>query len=499
MVHILEAFGNVTEFSSILAIILGTLWGIIVGAMPGMGSSLAITICLSFTYTMPPVAAIGLLLGVYCGSVYGGSISAILINTPGTPQSAATTLDGFPMANKGKAAEALGWGTVSSTVGGLFSCVVLIIIGPQLAKVAMKFGPIEMFALICMALTCIVAVSEGSMLKGFLSGIIGLTLATVGIDPINGESRFDLGLLDLTSGINLIAAIVGLFALSEVFSRAKASSVQKKQTIVYSGIKMPPLSAWKGRIGGLMRSCAIGSGVGILPGVGATVAAFISYATAKKSSPHKENFGKGEPDGIIASEAANNAVTGGALVPSLALGLPGDGIMAIMLATLIIHGITPGPRLLVDNPVEVYAVFMALILANIAMFLFSFPVSRLFAYMLRLPEPLLMGMVIILCFLGTYGVRNSIFDLYVTIVMGVLGFILRYYKVPLPPLAIGFVLGPQLELFLSQGILLTRGDFSRFLTDSPIAVGLFIITIGILLYPIVKHFIKLSNKETNNG
>lgn len=481
---ILAAFEQTFQFWVLFCIFVGTLFGIVVGALPGLGSVVAITIILPFTYALGPLAAIALLLGTYCGSVYGGSISAILINTPGTPNSAATCFDGFPMAQQGKADLALGWSTVSSVFGGLFSGVILIIMGPQLARWALHFGPVETFALILMALTCISAVSRGSTLSGLMAGMVGLWVATIGADPLSGDMRFDFGSFQLTGGIGLIPVCVGVFALSEVFSRAAEYKDAAAPTVVYPGMKFPALSEWRKRWWILIKSCLIGTGVGILPGTGASTAAFISYAEAKRSSPRRDQMGYGEPDGIIASESANNAVTGGALIPSLALGLPGDAVTAVMLATLVLHGITPGVRLMADNPVAVYSSFMSLMVSNVAMGLLALFVAKAFAYILKMPEVLMMGFVVILCLLGAYGVRSSHFDIMLTLVFGLVGYGLRVYKVPLAPVVIGVVLGPQLELSLRQGLIVTEGSFSKFFVGHPIAVVLLIVTGCILLLPL---------------
>ncbi|MFT7057579.1 MAG: putative tricarboxylic transport membrane protein, partial [Pseudorhodobacter sp.] len=314
MIEVLpQALALIFTFEGMLVLTLGTMMGIVLGALPGIGSTVAVAMILPFTLTMSQAPAILLLLAIYAGSVYGGSISAILINTPGTPQSAATCLDGYPMAQRGEAGKALGWATVASVIGGLVSAIVLIFAAPQLAAFALNFGPIEIFALILLGLTCIVSVSEGSLIKGLIAGFIGLFLSTVGGDPITGEARFTFGYFQLIAGFNLLAVVIGVFALSEVLTRAAEVADEDKHLVKFSGIVLPKLAEWKGRVGGLVKSVVIGNVIGILPGTGAATAAFISYAEARRSAPTRANFGKGEPDGIIASEAANNAVTGGAL------------------------------------------------------------------------------------------------------------------------------------------------------------------------------------------
>lgn len=484
--HLVTALGLIADPQVILVLFVGTAFGIAAGVMPGLGSVIALTVCLPFTYSMHQVASIALLLSVYCGSVYGGSISAILINTPGTPQAAATTLDGHPMALQGKADIALGWATMASVFGGLFSCTVLMIGAPQLAAFALKFGPIETFALIILALTCIASVSRGSMAKGLWAGVLGLFVAVVGSDPLSGDIRFTFDVFAISAGFDVIPVVVGLFAMSEVFVRV-ANRMQAEARIVrYEGMRLPGLGQMAARIGVLFKSSVIGSAVGVLPGTGAATAAFIAYAEAKRSSRNRDKFGTGEPDGIIAPESANNAVTGSALVPTLALGIPGDAVTAVMLATLVINGITPGVRLMADNPAIVYACFVALLLANVAMLIVAVGAARVFAWMLRMSEPYLMMGITLFSLLGSYGVRGNVFDLYVMLGAGAIGFLLRLVRVPLAPVVIGLVLGPQLEINLRQGLILTGGSFGEFFL-SPIAACLFIATAVFLALPLLRR------------
>lgn len=463
-----------------LAVLAGTAFGMVVGALPGLGSVLAITIVLPFTFTMDEVTSISLVLAVYVSSVYGGSLSAILINTPGTPQSAATTLDGFPLTRAGKADLAIGWATTASLIGGLFSVVVLVIAAPQLAKVALRFGPIETFALICMALTCIAGVSRGSMLKGLLAGILGLFLATVGTDVMTGAVRFDFGIFQLSGGLGLIPVLVGLFALAEVFSRVAERHTAPPKVEAQVGFKVPPLREWLLRWKTLLKSCVIGTFIGILPGTGASTASFVSYGEAKRAGRYRDKLGTGEPEGLVASETSNNAVTGGALVPTLALGIPGDPVTAVVMSALIIQGIQPGVRLFVDNADVISATFLVLIVCNVAMFVMGALSAPVITRILRMPEPVLLVMVLILSIVGSYGVGGRMFDVLVTLIAGVAGFFLRLCNVPTAPIVIGLVLGPIFEESLRQGLILTNNSFAAFFTGHPIALGLFVIT-GIIV------------------
>ncbi|GAA5131535.1 tripartite tricarboxylate transporter permease [Alloalcanivorax gelatiniphagus] len=485
---LLSALSMLAAPDALLAVVAGTLVGIIIGALPGLGSLLAITMALPLTFVLGQGASVALLLGIYCGSVYGGSLSAILINTPGTPQSAATVLDGYPMARRGEAGLALGWATTASAFGGILATVILAVASPLLARIGLKFGPVEYFALGVFALTCIVTVSRDNLAKGLMAGLIGLFVAVVGQDPVTGYLRYDFEVFDLSAGIGLVPFLVGLFALSEVFWRA-AERVNGSVPVIRSAFRCPSLAELRRRFSMLLKSSLIGTWIGTLPGVGASSASMISYAEAKRSSPNRDKFGTGEPDGLIASEAANNAVTSGAMVPTLSLGVPGDPITAVMLGALVLQGVTPGPRLFLDNQELVLFIFLMLFVANICMFFGGWLMSPLFSRILRLPEPLLMAAVVVLVAAGTYSINGNPFDLLVVLLAGIGGFLLRYNGFPLAPMVIGFVLSPMIEQSLRQGLLMNRGSFLGFFA-SPIASGLFLITALFLLWPLLSRLRK---------
>lgn len=482
---VLAGFAQATTTYALAMALVGTVVGVLVGVLPGLGSVVGITMVLPFTFTMPQAPSLALMLGVYCGSVYGGSISAIVINTPGTPQAAATTFDGFPMAQQGRADLAIGWATCASLIGGLFSVGVLIVAAPQIAAFSLNFTPIEYFALGVFALTCIANVSRGAMLKGLLSGLAGIFIACIGVDPLTGDARFTFDKFELSSGIELIPAIVGLFALAEMFARAAEPMEAKMREIAKVGFKVPPLAEWRPRVGVLLKSCGIGSFIGALPGTGAATAAFIAYSEAKRTSPRRDKFGTGEPDGIIAPESANNAVTGSALVPTLSLGVPGDPVTAVMLGALILQGVAPGPQLFVKHLDLIYMIFFLLIFANVAMFATGALGAQLFTRVLKIPEPLLVSMVIVISLVGAYGVRGNGLDLWVALGAGVLGALMRFTGYPVAPMVIGMVLSDMIESSLRQGLIVTRGSFMAFF-ERPIALALFLITAGILLWPLVR-------------
>ena len=482
----------------LLALCIGAMFGTVVGALPGLGTAVAITICIPFTLQMGNASAIALLLGVYATSIYGGSISAVLLNTPGTPQSACTGFEGYAMAKAGKAEKALGWVTISSVLGGLFSCVALVIAAPQLADLSVKYGgPLEICGLICLGLACITSLSEDNQIKGLLMGVAGLFLATIGVDPLSGEMRFTFGSPQLVSGIDLMPIVVGVFPLAELFYRAYEVHANVEPTAIdCKRISFPTWQEWKGRGLILLRSSLIGVGLGILPGTGATAATFVSYSSAKRLSKNGENFGKGEPDGLVAAESSNNAVAGGAMVPTLALGIPGDPVTAIMLATLTIHGVTPGVRLMTENSEMVYATFAVLMLSNLLMYPSCIITTRMFSFLLRIPEQLLMGFIAVLCILGSYGSRGNLFDVFVTVFMGIAAYFMRRMEFPLPPLVIGLVLGQQFEMSIGQ-MMLFKGDDSwlAFVSASPIAMALLGMAFLLLVVPQVQNYRALRAKR----
>ncbi|SNT73639.1 tripartite tricarboxylate transporter permease [Paracoccus seriniphilus] len=478
------AFGMQADLTTLAIMFLATFLGMIVGALPGLGTVTALAIVLPFTFVLGPTQAIGMLTAIYVSSVYGGSIPAILINVPGTPQSAATVLDGYPMAQSGKAAEALGWVTVSSAIGGVFSMVVLMFLAPQLAQVAVKFGSIETFALIVFSLTTIAWVSAGNPLKGLLAGLIGIVLSTVGIDALSGAERFTFGNFELSAGLHVVPILIGLFALSEVFAAAAQPVAGVTGKVISAGFKVAPWREWKAVRKTMLRSSLIGTFLGILPGVGATAASLIGYAQARSSARTPETFGKGNPEGIVASEAANNAVTGGALVPTLALGIPGDAATAVMLGALVVHGITPGVNLFQGSPDLVNFVFVALLVANVMMLIVGALAAQMFSRVLKLPHALIMGGVLALALAGSYVTRFSMIDLWVTLLAGVLGLLLRFAHVPLAPIVIGFILGQPFEESLRKGLIITDMQPLRFLA-SPIVDLFFAITLAVIVWPLI--------------
>jgi putative tricarboxylic transport membrane protein len=467
-------FAQILSAKALFLIAMGVAVGIVFGAIPGLTATMAVALCLPLTFGMRAVEGMALLVGLYIGGVSGGLISAILINIPGTPSSIATTFDGAPMARKGLAGKALGAGLFFSFLGGWFSFFILFFISPPLARIALRFGPFEYFAIAVFSLTLIATLSTGSMVKGLMSGLVGVILSCVGSAPIDAYPRFTFGYYELDGGFNLLPALVGLFAISEILKAAE-SPVEVRagdiQSFSFRGFGFS-LREFVGQIWNFIRSSLIGTGIGILPGIGGGTSNILAWIVAKKSSRHPEKFGTGILDGIVASESANNASIGGALVPLLTMGIPGDTVTAMLLGGLMIHGLSPGPLLFTTSGPIVYGIFAALIVANFLMLGMEFFGMRLFVRLLRIPKMYMLPVIIALCVVGSYGLNNRVFDAWSLFFFGLVGFGLERFGFPLPPVILGFILGPIAETNLRRGLMLTQGDFLPFLTK-PVA-GLFL-------------------------
>ncbi|MBW1962155.1 MAG: tripartite tricarboxylate transporter permease [Deltaproteobacteria bacterium] len=422
--------------------------GIIIGAIPGLTVTMALALVIPFTFTMDPIPSIAMLLGIYKGGVYGGSISAILINTPGTPAASATVLDGYPMARKGQGMKGLKIALYSSVIADTSSDVVLILVAPLLAAVALEFGPPEIFTLVLFSLTIIAYVSGKSVLKGLIAASMGLLSATIGIDPIDGIARFSFGYVDMLNGIAFVPMLIGLFAISEVLEQvsstvrayldqmvAKYSDRPEDNQLTWSELKYCMRTIFRGFV--------IGTILGAIPGIGAAPASFLNYGMAKRASKNPETFGNGNIEGVAAAESGNNAVCGATLIPLLCLGIPGDIMTAVLMGAFMIQGITPGPLMFKDHANVVYALFVGLMVCNIANFVFGKIAIHSSRHVIRIPGKILYPIIILLCFIGSYAVNNSLFDVQVMFFFGVMGYFMRKYKFPLAPLLIAFILGPN--------------------------------------------------------
>lgn len=477
---LIQGFAAVLSPQIFLLMVAGVAVGIVFGAVPGLTAVMAIALCLPMTYGLGPAAGISLLIALFVGATSGGLISAILLKIPGTPSSIATTFDGGPMMEKGEGAKALGVGIVFSFLGTIASIAALAFIAPSLASVALSFGPHEYFAIAVFSLTLIATLSSGSMAKGIFAGVLGFAVSTVGIAPVDAITRFTFGQVELNAGFSILTVLVGMFAVAEIIKVAETSR---------SAIHAPPAAMVKikgfgfsmaeflGQIPNAIRSALIGIGIGILPGIGAGTSNIIAYIAAKKRSKTPEQFGKGTIEGVVASETANNAGIGGAMIPLLTLGIPGDAVTAIMLGGLMIHGIQPGPMLFLTQAPLVYTIFAALIVSACLMLVLEFWGLRIFIRLLAIPKHILLPVILVLCAVGAFGLASRVFDIWTILAFGVLGFAFVKAGIPTAPFIIGFILGPMAETSFRRGLQLSRGDFTGFLTN-PIS-GTFLALAGI--------------------
>lgn len=457
-------------------LIFGVLGGIILGALPGLTATMGVAILLPFTFGMEATPALVMLIGVYIGGIYGGSIAAILLNTPGTPASAATVLEGYPMAAKGQAARALSIAAVASFIGGLLSTIVLIAVAPKLATFALRFNAPEYFALALFGLTIIASVSAKNILKGLLAGTIGLLVCTVGLDPISSVPRFTFGLMDLYSGISVIPVLIGLFALSEALNQLENIFLEKIVAPPKFDRKLLSKADLKEMLPTAVKSGLLGTTIGSIPGAGADIAAFVCYNEAKRSAKNPEEFGKGSVRGLAAAEAGNNGVTGGSLVPLLTLGVPGDAVSAVLLGALIVQGLTPGPLLFSQNPEVVYGVFSSMLVANLLMLAIGLMGIRFFCRIIEVPKIIMIPMIIFLSIIGAYAINNSMFDVGIAIAFGLTGFVFNKLEIPLSPILLAIILGPMMEINLRKSLLMYEGNWS-FLYERPIALTFILLAI----------------------
>ena len=486
---VLQGMALVLDPFSILLIGVGVLIGVLVGALPGLSSPMGVALLLPFTISLEPVPAIAMMAALYCAGTFGGSITAILINAPGAPPSAATALDGYPMAQRGEAGRALGLAAVSSICGGIISLIIFLLATPLLAKIALSFRSMEYFALTVFALSMLASISGRSSLRNLMSGAFGVLLGTVGIHLTTGVERFTFGVPELTEGIDFVPILIGLFALGELLNQSQTLEVAYER-ITNVVVKLPGREDFKRVWGTILRSSGIGTFIGILPAEGATVAAIMGYNEARRWSKNKHEFGHGAPEGIAGPEAANNAATGGAMVPTLALGIPGSATTALILAAFLMHGLRPGPHLMQQTPEFVYAIFTAMLLANIAFLGIGLAGAKVFARITLIPRNLLWPMVFCFSVIGAYAFSSSLFDVWVMMIAGLLGFIMRRHGFGPAPLVMGLILGRLVEESFSQSMIILDNNWLRFF-ESPIANLFFGLTFLSLFWPLLGKIMRL--------
>ena len=480
--------------SILLVMIIGSIGGIVIGAMPGLTSVMGVTLLLPFTYGMDATTGMAMLLSISFGAIYGGSITAILIGTPGTPASAATMIEGRQFAARGEGGRALGISTVSSWVGGTISAIMLILIAPQLAKLALKFGAPEYCTLCLFGLTIIASISGKSLHKGAIAGFLGLLISTIGIDPMTGFSRFAFGNINLYSGLQTVPLMIGLFAISQVFVNLKDGVEQNVITQKVTSI-LPSWSDLKQSLPVAIRSGFIGTFIGIIPAAGADIAAFVSYDVAKKFSKHPEAFGSGCIEGLAAPEAGNNGDTSGALVPMLTLGVPGDATAAVLVGALTLHGLQPGPTLFTKDIVVVNNIFASALIANLLFLIFGLLGIRVFIKIIQIKPYILTPIIFVLCIIGSFALRNNIFDVGAMLVISVIGYFFVYLEIPIAPIVLALILGPMFESNMRRSLLLSKGSFSIFFTR-PISLFFILLAVISLLWPILR---KKLEKETGTS
>ena len=476
----------------------GVAFGIVVGSIPGLTTTMLITLTLPLTFFMESVDAITLLIGMYVGGISGSQVAATLLRMPGTPASIMTTFDGYPMSQQGKSERALGLGITASFVGGMVSWAFLAILSPPLAKLALTFGPWEYFTMVLMALVMLASLSQGSLIKGLIAACLGMMVHLPGVDPSIGQMRLTFGFENLESGLSLMPVLIGAFAVSQIFK--DIINIDAKPPAVSVGRKGMFLNVADIKKHGVnfIRSSIVGTWIGILPGIGANIAAMLSYSAAKSSSKTPEKFGTGHEAGVVAAETANNASIGGALIPLITMGIPGSVVDAILIGALIIHNLEPGPLLFTTNPEIAYGIISAYLIGNIIMFgIMMFAVVHI-AKVLYVPRAYLMAAIIMFCVIGVFAVGNSFFDVWIMMIFGVVGFIMGQVKMPLGPFVIGFVLSPIAETQLRSGLMATEGSIMPLFTR-PFAATFFAISVVSLLWPLYSDWKKTKAKKASTA
>ena len=482
MLDILSGIQQALTPAALIACTVGTGLGIVFGALPGLTAAMGVALLIPLSFGMPPVEAFAMLLGMYSGAIYGGCISAILVGTPGTVAAAATVLEGPKLTAKGQSLKALDMATWASFLGGTFSGVALVTCAPLLAIAAMSFGAAEYFALAVFALTVVATFSSGNMVKGLASAFAGLFISTIGIDSVSGDFRNTFNIPDLFNGVSLVPTLVGLFAVSQVIISLEDIFKGHSTIVKYGKVSQKGLSfkeLWKEKIN-LLRSSILGTIIGIIPATGASAACFIAYGEAKRFSKTPEAFGTGTLEGIAATESSNNAVTGGALIPMMVLGIPGDVLTAILLGALMIQGLAPGPLLFTDHSTVVSGIFASFFVAQVIMLVMGLIAVRIAGKIVHVPTPILLPIVLVLCAIGGYATNNSSFDLWVMAAFGFLGYLMIKGGFPLPPMLLAIILGPLAESNFRRTLSISRNDLSVFIT-SPIAASILVISLLIII------------------
>jgi len=489
--NIVNGFVNLLSISNFIFIFIGMMIGIVFGALPGLTATMAVALFTPITFGMDPVVGILMLLSMYCGATYGGSITAILIKTPGTPASAATALDGYALTQQGHGGKALEMALFASTIGGIFSALMLLFIAPLMARIATSFGPPEFFALALFGLTIISSISGDHVVKGLIMGTIGMLISCIGLDRITGVPRLTFNHRYLVGGLQLIPVLIGLFAISELVRKVEKRDFAVSDVAEFSKESLTPKEMLESFVT-IIKSSIIGTIIGAIPGTGAAIASFLSYGEAKRVSKRPEEFGKGSLDGIAASEAGNNGVTGATLIPLLTLGIPGDAVTAILLGSLMIQGMIPGPSLFAQHGKTVYTIMVGLIAVNIFMYIEGKFLIRLFIKITKVPMNFMIPVIVLLCITGAYAVNNAYFDVVVMLTFGLVGYVFSRLGFPVTPMLLAIILGPTAEESMRQSLIISNGNASIFFTR-PICLAFILISCISIFLPLIRRV--LSKKK----
>lgn len=461
---------------------IGVFIGTLIGVLPGIGPAGTISLLLPVTFGINPVSAIIMMAGIYYGSQYGGSTTSILVNIPGEASTVVTTLDGYQMARQGRAGPALGIAAFGSWIAGTIGTIILMFLAKPLSGIALHFGPPEYFSLMILALTILTYLAHGSMIKAIIMAALGFSLSQIGLDIITGHIRFTFGIMYLEDGVGLVPLVMGLFGVGEVFKNLEESLDFEIFKEKIKGL-LPNLKDWMDSIGPIIRGTLLGFFIGILPGSGAIISSFVSYAVEKKVSKHPEKFGTGVIEGVAGPESANNAATSGAFIPLFTLGIPANAVMALLVGALMIHGLVPGPFLIKKNPEIFWGTLMSMYIGNVMLLILNLPLIGLWVRLLKVPYRVLFPIILFFCVIGSYSINYRVFDVFMMIIFGIIGYLFKKFKYEPAPLVLAFILGPMLESSLRQSLLLSMGDFSIFFTR-PVSVSFLIIALLLLLLSI---------------
>ncbi len=500
--NIITGFQALCTVDAMLALMIGVVGGMIIGALPGFSAAMGVSLLIPLTYGMSPIAALVMLTAMYTSAIYGGSITAILCHTPGTPASAATAIDGFQLTKQGRGMEAMGVATVCSGIGGTVSAIAMLLIAPALGAFSLKFSVLEYFLLSLFGLTVIASLAGDSIIKGMFSGILGLLLGCIGLDAISGHPRMTLGILNLEDGISFVPALIGLFSVSQIMSLAwdvhhgKKGSVVEDEENLKHGRPLPSWEETKTLIPTTIRCSIVGTIVGIIPAAGAGVSSWVCYSMGKKFSKHPEKFGHGALEGVASCETGNNAATGGALIPLITLGLPGSSVAAILLGGLMIHGLTPGASMFTKHASTTYAIMIGFLFANILMAVIGIFAARKIARVSSLPMGVLAPCILALCAIGTYAIRGNIFDVGVMVFFGALGFIFKQCGFAAPPMILGMVLSEICESNWRRAVILAqaKGGMFTYFMGRPIAIVLALLIISSLFSPVLMNYVNKKSR-----